>query len=92
MTGDRVWLPSEEMSATVQADARVRSYELLTSTGSVTRRNRSQLRKLPNSEEQSNDVVNDESSSVTVEVTPHSTELLPVTTSSGRVVKPPQKF
>ena len=80
------------MSATVRADAGVRSYKLLISTSGVTRRNRCQLRKLPNSEEQSNDVANDESSSQTVEVTPHSTELLPVTTSSGRVVKPPQKF
>ena len=44
--GDRVWLPNEQMSATVQADAGVRSYELSTSTGNVIRRNRCQLRKL----------------------------------------------
>jgi len=34
-------------------------------------------------------IVNDESPSVKVGMTPQSAELLPVTTSSGRVVKPP---
>ena len=33
--GDRLWLPSKQMSATVQADVGVRSYEL---TGIVIRR------------------------------------------------------
>ena len=50
------------------------------------------VKELPESEEQSNEIVNDESSSVTADVTPHSAEPLPVTTSSGRVVKPPQRF
>ena len=53
--------------------------------------NRCQLRKLPESEQPS-DIVNEEPSSVTIDVTPHSAEPLPVTTSSGRVVKPPQRF
>ena len=90
--GDRVWLPNEQLSATVQASVRMRSYELSTNSGNIIRRNRCQLRKLPESEEQPNDIVNDESSSVTADVTPHSAEPLPVTTSSGRVVKPPQRF
>jgi len=90
--GDRVWLPNEQLSATVQASVRMRSYELSTNSGNIIRRNRCQLRKLPESEEQPNDIINDESSSVTADVTSHSAELLPVTTSSGRVVKPPQRF
>ena len=54
--------------------------------------NRCQLRKLPESEEQPSDIVNEEPSSVTVDITPHSAEPLPVTTSSGRVIKPSQRF
>ena len=101
--GDRVWLPNEQMSATVLANAGERSYELSTNSGNIIRRNRCQLRKLPQpsdelndeqpsyelSDEQPSDNLNDESPSVTVNVTPHP---LPVTTSSGRVVKPPQRF
>ena len=37
--GDRVWLPSEQMSATVLANAGERSYELSTYTGNIIRRN-----------------------------------------------------
>ena len=91
------------MSATVLANAGERSYELSTNTGNIIRRNRCQLRKLlqpsdelndeqPSdklSDEQPSDNLNDESPSVTVDMTPHP---LPITTSSGRVVKPPQRF
>jgi len=90
--GDKVWLPNEKLSATVQASVGMRCYELSTNSGNIIRRKRCQLRKLPESEEQSNDIVNDESSSVTADVTPHIAKLLPVTTSSGRVVKLPQRF
>ena len=41
------------------------------------------------SDEQPSDNLNDESPSVTVDMTPHP---LPVTASSGRIVKPPQRF
>ena len=90
--GDRVWLSNEQLSATVQASTGMRFYELSTNSGNIIRRNKCQLKKSSESEEQSNDIVNDESSSVTADVTPHSAEPLPVTTSSGRVVKPPQRF
>ena len=49
--GDRVWLPSKKLSATVQASAGMRSYELSTDSGNIIRKNRCQLRKLPESEE-----------------------------------------
>ena len=43
--GDKVWLPNEQMSATVQADAGVRSYELSTSTGNIIRKSVKEITK-----------------------------------------------
>ena len=77
--GDRVWLSNEQLSATVQASTGMRFYELSTNSGNIIRRNKCQLKKSSESEEQSNDIVNDESSSVTANATPHSAEPLPVT-------------
>ena len=105
--GDRVWLPKKQMSATILANTGERSYELSTNTGNVIRRNRCRLRKLPQlsdklsdelsdeqpsdalSDKQPSDNVNNQSPSVTVDKTQH---LLPVTKSSGRVLKPLQRF
>ena len=83
--GDRVWLPSEQMSATVLANAGERPYELSTYTDELHDEQPSDEL----SDEQPSAHLNDESPSMTVDVTPHP---LPVTTSSGRVVKPPQRF
>ena len=96
---DKIWTPGEVVAATEQP----RSYQILTPTGKVLRRNRSHIKKIPDSSEKTSSEQlppvpieeNVEPNRNTMNVQePSPREIAkPVTvTKSGRVVKPNRKY